>query len=154
ERQTIHNALIDREIKLTRREVNILMRSLKRKYPDKAIDANDAVHEPFELPFETHEANLLQFPSNDQAVHDILILQDAQNGLFLADLGLAKLQTHTLLRLLADLKCALQDLQLSALQKSDFRQIEQQAKETYCRMELKLKNNGKTIVGIINRNEK
>ncbi|KAA6376095.1 MAG: hypothetical protein EZS28_028378 [Streblomastix strix] len=73
ERQTIYSALIDREIKLTRREVNILMRSLKRKYLDKAIDANDAAHEPYELPFETHEANLLQFPSNDQAVHDIPI---------------------------------------------------------------------------------
>ncbi|KAA6376732.1 MAG: hypothetical protein EZS28_027742 [Streblomastix strix] len=97
ERQTIHNALIDREIKLTRREVNILMRSLKRKYPDKAIDANDAAKEPFELPFETHEANLLQFPSNRD-------VSETQNGLFLADLGLAKLQTHTLLRLLADLK--------------------------------------------------
>ncbi|KAA6360500.1 MAG: hypothetical protein EZS28_043972, partial [Streblomastix strix] len=112
------NALMDREVGLTRREVNLIMGHLERKYPDGTFDVNDVAHEAFELLFEAHEDNLLQLPLNEQAAHDVLMqtfqsldtektgelaVPETQNGLFLADLGLTGLQTHALLGLLADL---------------------------------------------------
>ncbi|KAA6389180.1 MAG: hypothetical protein EZS28_015293 [Streblomastix strix] len=115
---SIRNALKDREVGLTRREVNLIMGHLERKYPDGTFDVNDVAHEAFELLFEEHEDNLLQLPLNEQAAHDVLVrkfqsldtektgklaVPETQNGLFLADLGPIGLQTHALLGLFSDL---------------------------------------------------
>ncbi|KAA6377962.1 MAG: putative radial spoke protein 7, partial [Streblomastix strix] len=48
ERPSIRNALMDREVGLTRREVNLIMGHLERKYPDGTFDVNDVAHEAFE----------------------------------------------------------------------------------------------------------
>ncbi|KAA6376686.1 MAG: hypothetical protein EZS28_027788 [Streblomastix strix] len=72
DRPSIRYALKDREVGLTRREVNLIMEHLERKYPDGTFDVNDVAHEAFELLFEAYEDNLLQLPLNEQAVHAVL----------------------------------------------------------------------------------
>ncbi|KAA6313655.1 MAG: hypothetical protein EZS28_055718, partial [Streblomastix strix] len=115
---SIHNVLKDREVGLTRREVNLIIGHLERKYSDGIFDVNDVAHEAFELLFEAYEGNLLQIPLNEQAAHDVLVrtfqsldtektgehaVPEKQNGLFLTDLILIGLQTQALLGLLTDL---------------------------------------------------
>ncbi|KAA6397635.1 MAG: hypothetical protein EZS28_006837 [Streblomastix strix] len=73
DRPSLRYALKNREVGLTRREVNLIMGHLKRKYQDGAFDVNSVVHEAFELLFEAYKDNLLQLPLNEQVVHDILV---------------------------------------------------------------------------------
>ncbi|KAA6358295.1 MAG: hypothetical protein EZS28_046178 [Streblomastix strix] len=118
DRPSIHNFLKDREVGLTRREVNLIMGRLERKYPDGTFDVNDVAHEAFKLLFEAYEDNLLQTLLNEQDAHDVLVrtfqsldtektgehaVLEKQNGLFLTDLILIGLQKQALLGLLADL---------------------------------------------------
>ncbi|KAA6353265.1 MAG: hypothetical protein EZS28_051208, partial [Streblomastix strix] len=118
DRPSLRYALKDREGGLTRREVNLIMGHLERKYPDGTFDVNDVAHEAFELLFEAYEDNLLQLPLNEQAVHEVLVrtfqsldtektgelaVPETQNGFFLTDLILMGQQTHALLGLLTDL---------------------------------------------------
>ncbi|KAA6396032.1 MAG: hypothetical protein EZS28_008434, partial [Streblomastix strix] len=117
DRHSLRYALKDHEVRLTRREVNLIMEHLERKYPDGTFDV-DVVHETFELLFEAYEDNLLQLPPNEQAVHDVLVrtfqsldtektgelaVPETQNGFFLTDYILIGLQIHALLGLLTDL---------------------------------------------------
>ncbi|KAA6328670.1 MAG: hypothetical protein EZS28_053691, partial [Streblomastix strix] len=112
DRPSIHNVLKDREVGLTRREVNLIMGHLKRKYPDGTFDINDVALEAFELLFEAYEDNLLQLPLIEQAAHDVLVrtfqsldiektgehaVPEKWNGLFLTDLIRIGLQTQALL---------------------------------------------------------
>ncbi|KAA6382543.1 MAG: hypothetical protein EZS28_021933 [Streblomastix strix] len=107
DRPSLRYVLKDREVGLTRREENLIMEHLERKYPDETFDVNDVAHEAFELLFEAYEDNLLQFPLNEQAVHDVLVrtfqslgevaVSETQNGFFLTDLILIGLKTQVLL---------------------------------------------------------